>query len=135
MEDGGHQFDVSGLEVKLSSLVDISAGEAGVVDGQGPHRHVRLEVKLHVGPGVSEYFGVRNVPRSASPVSPYLSDRVAPGYQSVPHQPEIFTYKYQLAAVKLSLPQHQVMTPSVEGMEYQNVGCFRDAEENSQKQN
>ena len=50
--------------------------------------------------------------------SPYLSDGVTSRYQSVSHQPNINTEKYQPAAVKLSLPQHQVMTPSVQGVEY-----------------
>ena len=52
---GAHQFDVPGLEVELSPLVDVSAGDAGVVDGEGSHRHVRLEVVPHVGPGIPEY--------------------------------------------------------------------------------
>ena len=54
---GTHQVDVSGLEVKLSSLVDIPAGEAGVVDAEGSHRHVGLEIKLQVDTGISEFTG------------------------------------------------------------------------------
>ena len=116
---GPHQLDVSGLEVKLSSLVDISAGQAGVVDSEGSHRHICLEIKLQVPPGVSECIWVRKCLDSLTQSDPpYLSDGVTSRYQSVSHQPNINTEKYQPAAVKLSLPQHQVMTPSVQGVEY-----------------
>ena len=61
-----HQFDVSGLEVKLSPLVDISAGEAGVVDGEGSHCDVRLEVIPHVGSGVPKYSVRESFAKSGS---------------------------------------------------------------------
>ena len=51
---GAHQFDVPGLEVELSPLVDVPAGQPRVVDGQGSHPHLGLEVVLDVGPRVSE---------------------------------------------------------------------------------
>ena len=66
-----HQLDVSGLEVEFPPLVDVSAGEARGVDAEGPDRHVRLKVILHVGARVSD-----------------LSDGVASRHESVPHQPD-----------------------------------------------
>ena len=68
MEGGGfdYQLDVSGLEVELPSLVDVSAGQAGVVDGEGPHRDVRLEVVLHVGPGIPDLVNKEKLSVSAA---------------------------------------------------------------------
>ena len=75
-----------------------------------------------------------NICLSSQSDPPDLSDGVTSRYQSVPHQPNIASYKYQPAAVELSLPQHQVMTPSVQGVEYEDVGCSREAHHNSQEQ-